>query len=185
MNLYLNLASRAYVNRQGLYLSYTLLIALLTVFLLLLGNSYYRLHADNGRIAAQLEEINRDLGFQGSASQEISSPAYQQLQGRIALANQLLVKDSFRWTELLDHLEEVVTDGVRIRSIQPDYRQGGLKLTGVARGLGDLRSFLDRLIASPHFSEVFLLDQANVTVKDNLGQDHLSLTFTVDLKGAF
>ncbi|ALC17171.1 type II secretion system assembly protein PulN [Desulfuromonas soudanensis] len=185
MNLNLNLASRAYVNRQALFLCYTLLIALLTVFLLLLGNSYYRLHADNGRIAAQLEEINRDLGFQGSASQEITSPAYQKLQERVALANQLLVKDSFRWTALLDHLEEVVTDGVRIRSIQPDYRQGGLKLIGVARGLGDLRSFLDRLIASPHFSEVFLLDQASVAIKDNLGQDHSSLTFTIDLKGAF
>jgi type IV pilus assembly protein PilN len=185
MNLNLNLASRAYVNRQALYLCYALLVALLVVLLLLLGGSYYRLHADNGRISDQLEEINRDLGFQGSATQEISSPAYQQLQERVSYANQLLVKDSFRWTELLDHLEEVVTDGVRIRSIQPDYRQGELKLIGVARGLGDLRSFLDRLITSPHFSDVFLLDQASVMVKDNLGQDHSSLTFTVDLKGAF
>ncbi len=185
MKLDLNLASRAYVNRRALYLCYALLVALLVLLLLILGNSYYRLHAYNGQITAHLEEINRDLGLQGSATEEISSPAYQQLQERVSFANLLLAKDSFRWTALLDNLEEVVPAGVRIRSIQPDYRQRALTLVGVARGIKDLRSFLDRLIASPHFSDVFLLDQASVMVKDNLGQDHPSVTFTVDLKGAF
>lgn len=185
MKLTLNLASRGYVNRRALFLGYFLLAALLILLLLLLANSFYRLHVYNSQISAHLEEINRDLGLQGSATEEVTSPAYLQLQERVSYANQLIAKDSFRWTALLDQLEEVVPDGVKIRSIQPDYRQRGLKIACVARGLGDLRAFLDRLITSRHFSDVYLLDQANLMVKDTLGQEHPSVSFLVELKGAF
>jgi type IV pilus assembly protein PilN len=186
MKLTLNLASRSSINRRALYAFYTAVIGILVLMLALNLGYYTRLQTHNRQIKVHLTKLERDFGqMQEAARGKISPGELELLQGKIAFANKILIKDSFRWTALLDHLEEVVTEDITIRAIQPDYKDGSLKLTGLARGVSELRVFLDALFSSPHFSDVFLLSQSRSEIKDNLGRDREALSFSILLKGAF
>ncbi len=184
MKLHLNLASRCHLNRRGLYAIYAGLGLLLSLILLFNVAHYLRLQQHGRQVRAHLAELEQNAPRQ-SGPEEISPARLAQLRAEVAFANEVLAKDAFRWTELLDRLEEVLTEGITIRAIQPEYKSGSLKLAGTARGVPGLRTFLDRLLGSPHFTEVLLLDQAVAKVKDSQEREREALEFSLVLKGAF
>lgn len=185
MKLSLNLASRSYVNRRALYALYAFLFALL-IFLLVLNLGFYvRSQAQARQLNERLAEFDKDLAGRQETSNGFSPAAYEEMLEEIAFANEILVKDSFRWTALLDRLEEVVPDKVIIRGIQPDYKSASLNLSGGARKVGDLRRFLDNLIQSSHFSDVYLLQQSRDSGKGKNGRGQGEIGFTIVVRGAF
>lgn len=48
-----------------------------------------------------------------------------------------------------------------------------------------LQDVLDRVVASPHVTEVYLFAQSRVEIKDAGGRTHEALNFSLELKGAF
>jgi type IV pilus assembly protein PilN len=180
----LNLASRTYLNRQLLYATYGLIALVLTISLA--GSGYYMwtCRQDAAEIGIESTQIKRQLAeLDSGSSEEIPPAALQKQQKRIAFANMILRKDAFRWTDLLDKLEDVLPEGVALRSIQPEYRDGSLRINGLARNLDKLQAFLDNLLVSPAFGSAFLLHQERLDPKEGLGRDALS--FSIHLKGAF
>lgn len=182
MKLTLNLASRSYINRRALYAFYVLLISVLVLLLALNLGFYLRSRSQAHQLKERLAEFDRELAGRQETIAEFNPAAYEEILKEIAFANEILVKDSFHWTALLDRLEEVVPDKVIIRGIQPDYKSGSLNLTGGARRVEDLRRFLDNLIESSTFSDVYLLQQARETGRGNNDGD---IGFTVVVRGAF
>jgi type IV pilus assembly protein PilN len=73
---------------------------------------------------------------------------------------------------------------VAISGIQPDYKGKSLNLTGMAREVEDLQQFLDKLLASEHFGDVYLLQQSRLKAS---GQSEAAgaLSFSIVVKGAF
>ncbi len=102
------------------------------------------------------------------------------------MANEILTREGFRWTALLGRLEEVAVDGVThpvpAAEFQGKFRAAGRQSPAVC---GKLRKFIDRLMAAPSISEVYLLSQGSLTVKDNLGGEHQAIAFSLLLKGVF
>lgn len=160
MHFRLNLATRNYVNRTWLYSLYALLTVILIGILLLNSTLLMRSRAQGKVLEARLVELRGDVT--AAAGKAVDPQLVQRLNGQIVFANQLLERDHYRWTLLLDQLEGVVVDGIGITSLQPDYQGNTLKLTGRARNVVVLRTFLDRLAASPDFSRVYLLQQSLV-----------------------
>ncbi|WP_298035954.1 PilN domain-containing protein [uncultured Desulfuromonas sp.] len=186
MKLTLNLASRTYVNRRALYTLYTVLLGALALVLVINLSYYIRLQGQSRQVKAHLAEVEAELeSLKDGEGGKIRAEDFQRLEDQVAFANELLDKDSFRWTELLGRLEEVTIEGVSLRSIQPDYQTGSLNLRAAAKDVGILRDFLDSLIASPHFSYVYLLNQAEAEVKDNRGRERKAIDFSLLVKGAF
>lgn len=186
MKLTLNLASRTYVNRRALSLLYAVLIGILVLLLALNLSLFIRSQRHSARIRAHMAELDRELGqLRAEAGGDVAPEQLQELLVEISFANEILDKDSFRWTDLLNRLEELTFEGVTIRSLQPDYKQGSLKISGLAQDVGDLRRFMDRLFKSPYFKDVFLLQQGGAKVKDNLGRERQAIEFGIVLKGAF
>jgi type IV pilus assembly protein PilN len=183
MKLTLNLASRSYINRRALYALYAVLIALLVLLLALNIGFYFRTQSQARQLKERVAEFDRELAGRQENAVEFSPAAYEEMLEEIAFANEILLKDSFRWTALLDRLEEVVPDKVIIRGIQPEYKSGSLNLTGGARRVEDLRRFLDNLIESSQFSDVYLLQQARETGKGRNGGGDIG--FSVVVRGAF
>jgi hypothetical protein len=184
MKLTLNLADRSYVHKRSLHLFYAVTLVAMAICSAVQGGLALRLHRQEQQVEARLQALQQAKASQQPVAQ-LSPKALQALRQEVALANDILARDSFRWTVMLDRLEEVVQDGITIRSLQPDYREGSLRLAASARGLPQLGTFLDQLLASGFFSDVYLLDQATAKVKDSAGAERTAITFSLQLKGAF
>jgi len=182
MKLTLNLASRTYLNRRALRFSFWAASVVLALLLVANLYGYWRAYDQigllNGRLAA-LEQKRQ--AQQGPLPRKMTTKEQEQLTADIEFANEILKQDGFRWTLLLDKLETVVPDRVSIRGIRPNYREGSLNLSGYAATVEDLRKFLDNLIGSSDFNDVYLLQQA----KDENKAGGSLVAFSIVVKGAF
>jgi hypothetical protein len=182
--LTLNLASRVPINRRALYVMYTVVTGVLTLIMI------FNLFQLKG-MQAQSRKLRTYLAEAGVATTVLQRPEtvtkaqIQRQHKEIADVNDLLMGNAFRWTALLGRLEEAAIEGVSLRSIQPDYREGALRITGLVRRMEILEKYLDGLIAAPHFSDVFLLQQSTVTVRHEHGGERQAINFSLVLKGAF
>jgi type IV pilus assembly protein PilN len=137
------------------------------------------------QIREQLVELGREAASAEKAGGSTFTPAaYEKLLDDIRFANEILAQDSFRWTALLNRLEEVVPETVAISGIVPDYKEKSLKLTGLTRGVGDLQQLFYNLIASTYFSDVYLLQQSSLK---EAGQSDAAgaISFSIVVRGAF
>jgi len=183
LKLETNLSTRTYVNRRSLYALYS---AILAVLLLILGSNVFSSFSGRSQIrmlGERLAEIER--AFSESKGGDGYTPqTYKALVDDVSFANAVLKKDAFRWTALLDRLEQLVPKGMIVQGIQPDYKTGGLSLSGMVKTVPDLQQFLDNLAASEDFRDVYLLRQSRAEV--DMGGKKMSLiSFSVDVKGVF
>jgi len=185
MKLTLNLASRTYLNRRALYGFYAVLSGLLVLVLAIGVGLIISSQAQVRQIREHLAELGREAASAEKTEGSTFTPAaYEKVLDDIRFANEILAQDSFRWTALLNRLEEVVPETVAISGIVPDYKEKSLKLTGRSRGVGDLQQLLDNLIASTYFSDVYLLQQSSLK---EAGQSDAAgaISFSIVVRGAF
>lgn len=178
MKYSLNLATGTYVNHRRLFTIVSVLGLFLLGLLVVNSMSLIRDSSRTRQLELRLEELRgqkRDASQQG----EVSAAALAKMAQRIEFANELLVRDNYRWTALLDQLEAHLADGIGIRGLQPDYKSGILRLSGVAASITDLRNFIDNLSRSEVFTQVYLKDQRIEKTKDNLDGGVL---FSIELK---
>jgi type IV pilus assembly protein PilN len=178
MKYSLNLATETYIHHRRLF---AILVAVGLFMLGLLVINTLSVIRDSHRtrqVELRLDEF-RDQKQGGSQQTEISAAAMARLAKRIEEANELLVRDNYRWTTLLDHLETHLAEGISIRGLQPDYKTGVLKLSGVAASVTDLRHFIDNLTRSVVFTQVYLKEQRMEKTKDDLDG---GISFSVELK---
>ncbi len=181
MKLTLNLATRDYLDRRKVYLTYGILLAIAGVILVFNVMSVLHSQMRMQTVRGHIEEIG---GV--SVDEPAVDPAeVERLRRRIVFANDILARESFRWTRLLNNLEEVVRRGITIESLRPNYREGSLRVTALARGLGDLKSFISRIQSSPHFETVYLYEQNSQEVEVPGGTKRQAIGFTLQLQGAF
>ena len=186
MNPSLNLATRTYLNRRLLYAAYVLAALLLILSLAGLGTYLWNCRQESQNLRAAIDQMQRDSQpAGGTAEVRFSAEEYQRLRGRIAFFNGVLARDTFRWTDLLDRMEQLVPAGIGLRSIQPEFRGGSLKISGQARNLDKLQDFLDQLLASSDFSAVYLLNQARIEAGRGATGSGNELSFSLVLEGAF
>ncbi len=69
---------------------------------------------------------------------ELSGPSLQQLPAEVSLANQLLTKRHFSWTQFLSALEEAIPRHVSIKSIRLDPGSAVVYMTGLAVTVEDV-----------------------------------------------
>jgi len=182
----LNLARHSYLNRRALIAGYWLLIIVLAVFLLFQGWRIYSLQKNHTELGQQLATLDKELSQVGGLSQkEVSAEDIARQKEEIQADNDILRRESFSWTRQLDRLERLMVDGVTIRAIQPNYKDGVLRVSATAEGVEQMRSFIDTLLHSGEFSDVFLMDQSRTPYIDSRKQKHEAINFNLLLKGAF
>jgi type IV pilus assembly protein PilN len=179
MKYTLNLATRSYVNRRTLYLCYALSGALLVIFLMFNLLQFFSLRSEISQNDASKKMIEAKLlARSGIDAAGYDANSYEKLLTRIQYANEILAKDSFRWTRLLDQLESVVPKQVRILKIDPDHKKKTVKLSCHAKNLKSMKRFIDNLIKSEHYTHVFLEQQATLS-EINI------IRFSITMEGAF
>jgi len=177
----INLSTRSYINRRALR---TALLAAIGALVLWMVMGMYLTGRDIVYLRG-LDEKTITLRSQSQDSQgvgqQVPSASLERRWQEVAFINRLLERDTYRWTALLDQLEEQAFSGIVISSIQPDFKDHTLAVQGYARELRHLRSFLDNLIASGDYRDVFLLDQKMERLKDTTGRDREAIAFDLSL----
>ncbi len=186
MPFLLNLADKPYLNRRSLRLWLVLTggALLLLLFLnLVYGYQNYRQYQ---QVGSHLDELDNRLADRHNGSGvPVTAEVLEAASRQIAMAEEIVTADRFRWTLLLGRLEELAPAGVAIRSIRPDFRQRSLQLTAVARDLRDMTAFLDALLASPDLAKVYLSRHADAEESASLGRSQMLTRFSLTIEEAF
>jgi len=183
VKMQINLSSRTYVNRRSLYAFYATVLSLLLLLLIVNLLSVFRGRSEISNLVGRLDEIRSDVDQQ-KGGDGYSPAAYEKMKADVAYANDILKRDSFRWTALLDRLETLAPTGMIVQNIQPDYKTGGFNISGLVREVSVLRRFLDNMAASDDFRDVYLLKQARTEV-DMGGSKKTLISFSVRIEGVF
>jgi len=178
MDIRINLATRYFYNTRKVN---TAIAAVILVLLLLLAYNIASLVANVSTERA----LKKDMGILQARFDEsakgITEKQYRDLLKKIAEVNAVIGKKAFDWLLLLNRLEEVVPEGVALGAIDPSLKDGTLKLSGAARSFGALRSLMENLESSTHFTDVLLLNQGQLSV----GEKQKGISFTVTCKVDF
>lgn len=87
---------------------------------------------------------------------DLSEAALRQLPSEVALANQLLAKRNFSWTQFLSGLEEAIPVRVSIRGVRLDPGSAVIHMTGAAVTVEDVTALTLRLQSHPVFHDPVL-----------------------------
>ena len=97
---------------------------------------------DQHDMQVRLDHVHmQDHQLLAEAQQEgidLSGPSLQQLPAEVSLANQLLTKRNFSWTQFLSALETVIPQHVSIKSIRLDPGNAVVRMTGLAVTVEDV-----------------------------------------------
>ncbi len=86
----------------------------------------------------------------------MSPASLQRLPAEVALANQLLAKRNFSWTQFLSGLEEAIPARVAIKSVRLDPGSAMIHLTGAAITVEDVTALALKLQNHPVFRDPVL-----------------------------
>jgi type IV pilus assembly protein PilN len=181
MKLNLNLVGRHHVLTRRIRPCLKISLLLLLVLSAYQGHQLIVLYGQIGTHQAAVTELQRELGMFPAPVDPIDLTAAYQEYDR---ARELLLRDSFRWTELFDRMEGLLPEGIGLRSFQPDYRADSLRIDGVARDLQHLQALLDNLLQA-EFSQVYLRQQSRSAISDGSGGSRYALNFSIELMGVF
>jgi Tfp pilus assembly protein PilN len=97
---------------------------------------------DRHDVQARLDRVRmQDQQLLAQAQREgidLSGPSLQQLSAEVSLANQLLTKRNFSWTQFLSALEGAIPQQVSIQSIRLDPGSAVVHMTGLAATVEDV-----------------------------------------------
>jgi len=97
---------------------------------------------DRNEMQTGLDHVHmQDRQLLAEAQQEgiaLSGPSLQQLPAEVSLANQLLTKRQFSWTQFLSALEAAIPQRVSIKSIRLDAGSTVVHMTGLAVKVEDV-----------------------------------------------
>jgi Tfp pilus assembly protein PilN len=179
--LHLNLASRPYRDYRPVYA--VVVVASLLIAFMLLNNieTGYRYARDTrttrDKIAAIEQQTRAEEQRTALADQRIHSFNVKVLSDQAQFVNARLAERAFSWSELLDRLERVLPDDVRVESVQPSFAKNGLvhlTLNAVAKNDAGMVRTLDSFNHDPRFANAFPNSEAktNVGYRFNLGVDY-------------
>ncbi len=179
MRLTINLATRFYINMRRV----NFLIAGAILLLLILLSAIV---ADIASDLGTMRRLNSGIAaLEGKAAKSAGAAVpdrdYQDLLARIRFANGIIEKKTFDWLTLFDRLENVVPDGIALSAIEPDPKDMGLKIGGLAKGFGNIRKFMENLEDSKFFTDVYLVSQSAMQVSQN----EKGMSFQITCKAAY
>jgi type IV pilus assembly protein PilN len=118
--------------------------------------AYQEAHAIQVRLERVREQDQQLLAEAKQEEIDLSESSLQRLPAEVALANQLLAKRNFSWTQFLSGLEEAIPPRVAIESVRLDPGSSVIHLTGSAVSLEDITALTVKLQDHPTFRDPVL-----------------------------
>lgn len=164
--LHLNLASRPYRDYRPVY-AVVVAMSLITAFLMLNNvETYYRYtrdtHSTRSKIASIEAQTQREREREQSVQQRIKGLDLRRLSAQTRFVNAKLAERAFSWSTLLDELESVLVDDVRLVSVAPAFAEGSIQLSleFVSKSADGMIKTINRMNADPQFRNPFPSSQS-------------------------
>lgn len=184
MEIKLNLASKPYLNRQAVRLWLLLACALLVLVLLLNCLYGFQNYRQMRLFESRLQELEGQISGVQNGATGYTPERYAAVRSEVALANDIIASDQFRWTHLLGRFEELVPADVSLRTIQPDFKLHTVQISGNARDVSAMTLFIDNLLASEDLSQAYLQSHSEV-VSEQGGRVQTQIGFSLVIREAF
>jgi Tfp pilus assembly protein PilN len=160
--LHLNLASRPFRDYRPLY-AVVVVTSLLIAFMLLNNiETGYRYVRETRSTREKIDQIDQQIAVENRKTEEINQRLrtvnVKVLADQAQFVNARLAERAFSWSELLDRLERVLPDSVRIESVSPAFGKDGLvhlQMVAAAKNGEGMVGMLDRLNRDPRFANAF------------------------------
>ena len=166
--IHLNLAAKPYRD----YRPYIAVMALgwLLVALMALNNldTWYRYQHDTKTTRDEIAALERQTDVERTklqtSQQRLRSINVPLMTAQTQYVNSRLAERAFSWSELLDRLERVLPDDVRLLAVSPTFNKSGfvhLTLNCVGKSGTSMVTTLDRLNRDNHFARPFPTSEDN------------------------
>jgi len=160
--LHLNLAANPYRDYRPVY-AVVVVTSLLIAFLMLNNiDTYYRYVGETRNTRAKTAQLESEAAKQHRLAQAIDEKLKTidaaALDRQTRFINAQIAERAFSWSELLDRLERIVPNDVRITSIQPSFSPNGLvhlEMACEAKNADGLVATINRFNGAPQFSSPF------------------------------
>lgn len=160
--IHLNLSARPYRDYRPVYAA-VVVMSLLTAFLMLNNvETYYRyIHetrSTRAKIAAVEAQAAREKENALLAQKRLEGIDVARLDAQTRFINAKLAERAFSWSALLDQLETILPEDVRLDSVSPSFTDAGpinLSLHFYAKDGEGLTDTLTAMYADPHFRNPF------------------------------
>lgn len=176
--LHLNLASAPYRDYRPLY-AVVVVVSIIVAFLMLNNiDTYYRLvretrttREDIAKIEAQIDTEHRRAAAAAGLTKNIDLVT---LGKQTKFINAQLAERAFSWSELLDRLEDVMPNEVRIISVAPAFTESGvvhLSLQCEAKSTNGMIGTISSFQSNAHFANPFPRSEDNTGSGFRFGLD--------------
>ena len=160
--IHLNLAARPYRDYRPVY-AVVVTLSLLTAFLMLNNvETRYRYQHDTSSTSGKIEsiesKIRKERELQDIAQRKLRALDLTTLDAQTHYVNAKLAERAFSWSTLLDELESVIPQDVRLSTVSPTFAPDGtiaLALNFEAKGPTGMITTINRMNADPQFSNAF------------------------------
>jgi type IV pilus assembly protein PilN len=167
--LHLNLASRPYRDYRPVY-AVVVAMSLIAAFLMLNNvETYYRYtretQSTRTKIASIEAQTTQERDREAAAQRRIKGLDLGRLGAQTKFVNAKLAERAFSWSLLLDELESVLADDVRLVAVTPSFEKDGkikLSLEFVSKGADGMIRTINRMNADPQFRNPFPSMQSQV-----------------------
>ena len=179
--IHLNLAARPYRD----YRAFNAVVVAVSLFIAVIAwadvDTLLRYRQETTTTRTKIAQLARQTADEQSraaaANQRIRSIDIKHLGYQAAFANARLAERAFSWSEMLDRLERVLPDDVRIFNVAPGFDKNGLiHLQLVCEGKqGDsMVRTINRLFADSHFANPFpaMEDHSGELYRFNISVDY-------------
>ena len=160
--IHLNLASRPYRDYRPVY-AVVVVMSLLTAFLMLNNiETYYRYthetQSTRAKIADLEKQTQRERDLEQAAQARLRTLDLNMLDNQTKFVNTKLYERAFSWSTLLDELESVLADDVRLLSIAPGFNEDGtvtLSMSFESKSGTGMIDTIDAMHRDPQFMKPF------------------------------
>lgn len=167
--IHLNLAARPFRDYRPVY-AVVVAMSLLTAFLMLNNiETYYRYiretESTRAKIAAHESQAQQERTAQKAALQRLEGLDLKRLDQKTRFVNAKLAERAFSWSALLDELESVLADDVRLVTISPTFGDEGtirLALQFQSKSADGMITTINRMHADPQFRNPFPSREASM-----------------------
>jgi hypothetical protein len=160
--IHLNLAARPYRDYKPVYAVVVLLSVVTAMLALENVETYYRYKHETRGTSAKIEKVEAETAQERQreemAQQRIKGLDLARLGAQTKYVNAQLAQRAFSWSTLLDELESVLTDDVRIVSIAPGFtetREVLLSIVFQTKSADGMLTTINRMNADPQFKDPF------------------------------
>ncbi len=169
--IHLNLASRPYRDYRPVY-AVVVVLSLLTAFLMLENvDTYYKYIRETESTRAKIAQVEAQARTEKQkeeiARQRVKGLDLAKLDQQTRFINAKLAERAFSWSRLLDELESILADDVRLVSVTPTFTEQGpiqLSMNFEAKSGDGMITTINRMNEDPQFRDAF---PDNETARDD------------------